>query len=89
VRLLRVRFTIRRLIIAVVVVAVVFSISRGIGWCVLMIDRREQYLENSWSFPTLPKSNPLAKRYEEMRSKWEYAADHPWLTIEPDPPEPD
>jgi hypothetical protein len=80
------RMTIRRMMVAVAVWAVVFSIPRGIAWCVLTLDLREQYREYSWSFRKLPKSDPCAPHYEEMRRRWEHAADHPWVPINPNWP---
>ncbi|HEY2157864.1 MAG TPA: hypothetical protein VGH33_19705, partial [Isosphaeraceae bacterium] len=80
----RVRFTIRRMMIAVAGLAALLSVPRSLWWCMQMIDRREQYKENAVHFRA---ETPYSAR---MKKTWEYVASHPWLPVDPDwPTEPE
>jgi hypothetical protein len=102
-RLPRVRFTVRRLMVAVAIVALCLP-----AWS-FWARRDERYLE--FAIKAM-KHNTLAEAYETGRPlgslrerarvnpckaayhatlarKYEYAASHPWLPVAPDPPEPE
>ncbi len=88
-RIPRVRFTVRRLMVAVAVVACIF-------W---VIERRRRFLIIVDSHRT-PDARFLRHRganyelrlirwHDEMQVKYEFAAAHPFLPVAPDPPEPE
>jgi len=94
----RLRFTVRRMMIAVAIVAAL------LGW---LGERRARFLRLSAHYGRLAKSyldlqpDPQPGEYPDatgwrqiiwswgLRSKYERAARYPWLPIAPDPPEPD
>jgi hypothetical protein len=91
------RITTRRLMIAVAVIAVAFA-------AVLLLHRRSMYLvraqqsrtNEEWYESFAQQSAPDAASdaretkafYARLRAKYEQAASHPWITIEPDTPPP-
>jgi hypothetical protein len=82
-RMPRVRFTIRRIMVAsVIVIAVV------IGARIEIPRRREQFrsLVRHYTIHELLTSgdNRLANYYGRLRAKYEYASRHPWLPVKPD-----
>ena len=98
----RVRFTVRRLMIAVAIVALL-----GYGARTLK-DRRARFearaTEEYWlfidasayngSWPTgtpwpPPQSNSKSRHHEKLAAKYRHATRYPWLPVEPDPPEPE
>jgi hypothetical protein len=89
----RVRFTVRRMMVAVAVVACIFWAS------LLIIERRGRFLIIVGSH-RMPDARflrhrdadyvlRLARWHDEMQAKYEFAAAHPWLPVAPDPPEPE
>ena len=92
----RPRFTVRRLMIAVAVVAVLLEIGAEVG---AVLKRRESHfgLEGGehrfaecMSGPGLAGNHPRqAAYYGRMAVKYEWAARYPFLPVWPDPPEPD
>jgi hypothetical protein len=95
------RFRLRSLLIAVVVAAVVLA--AGVwGQRSLAYQRRAAYHRAQLQiWPELPYSNDQQYReafeamlrrrrwHEVMADKYEHAARRPWLTVEPNPPEPE
>jgi hypothetical protein len=97
-RLPRVRFTVRRLMVAVAVAAIVFAA------CIWMHTRAVRFRRAAQSYReqlTEYMRRPTARRrghhipdrrvvryYVGMAEKYEYAGRHPWLPVAPDPPEP-
>jgi uncharacterized protein HemY len=52
--------------------------------------RAKGYLTNSAAFaPEAVRLSRLAGYHARLRAKYERAARHPWLHVEPDPPEPE
>jgi hypothetical protein len=97
-RLALARFTVRRMMIAVAIVAIVLGVAT-------FKKRRDQRLKNQVYFAGLERkftaraeasatgSPPKAAQarlnyFRAMRRKWQWAASHPWESVEPDPPEP-
>jgi hypothetical protein len=97
----RMRFTVRRLMVAVAVVAVAIAgidlAHKAIGY--RLAASRHAMIQHGL---VLPESGPAelierAKRHndklrayhESLRRKYEFAASHPWLPVAPDPPEPE
>jgi hypothetical protein len=102
----RFRFTIRRIMIVVVIAAVVSSVG-------IMRSRRIRYLERAAEYaqleqvaraydPDFSRATKMDRtgkvlidvvpknvdRYAQLRAKYERAARYPWLSVAPDPPEP-
>ncbi len=88
----RVRFTVRRMMVAVAIVAC-------ICWASLLIERRRRFLIIAGSH-RMPDARFLWNRgadyelrlvrwHDEMQAKYEFAAAHPWLPVAPDPPAPE
>jgi hypothetical protein len=88
------RFTIRRLMVATAIVAVVFGVY---GWTMRRstIFRREaaKHLEDTLvlgPFTYFPNdSEPRAAYHWALAEKYSRAARYPWLPVAPDPPEPE
>jgi hypothetical protein len=99
---LRVRFTVRRLMVAVAVVAIV------LGAIYVLASRRARFLAiapEHWDAIQEPflkyydvyLTPEQARQWALTRDGWHmamsvrygYAADHPWLPVAPDPPEPE
>ena len=87
----RVRFTVRRMMVAVAIVAIYFGWSR---W----MERRSARFKALWvdhinkvgeiSSPK-PRPDEVQGTYHlKMGEKYRVAALRPWLPVEPDPPEP-
>jgi hypothetical protein len=99
----RVRFTVRRLMIAVAIVAILF------GAVYRLASRRARFLAIAQHHrESITDEDPLLKAYfsvldgesrslltpinrwhHAMTSRYRHAADHPWLPVAPDPPEPE
>jgi hypothetical protein len=62
-----------------------------IAWRAVDYNSRSQshrnYLNNSKSY--VRDSTELRFWHEDMMRKYKFAASHPWLVVEPDPPPPD
>ena len=98
-RLPRVKFTIRSLIILVFLIAMAFG---GTRWMMEMNSLAKWYRSRAVSYwvsehlysdprygpPIDLERDKLVRHIARLRQKYEYAADHPWLPVEPDPPEP-
>jgi hypothetical protein len=93
-RLPRFRFTMRRLM--VVVLAVSLTIGMGV-----MLLRRAEYRRRAIGWEDIARldlasqlgfdpevSRRLFIHCDGLRQKYEDAASHPWLSVEPDPPSP-
>ena len=90
----RLRFTVRRMMVAVAVVACIFWAS------LLIMERRRRFLMIAGSL-RMPDARflryrdnavyelRLARWHDEMQAKYEFAAAHPWLPVAPDPPAPE
>jgi hypothetical protein len=102
-RVPRVRFTVRRMMAAVAIVAVLLGwIQMRKRWEELrelyegrcVIHAAHEYLERDGGvdvFSGIGVVKPNAERatyHARMRGKYERAARYPWLTVEPDPPPP-
>ncbi len=86
----RVRFTLRRMMIAVAIVAILLGLAE------MTRRRRAAFREKStairWSeyVEGHGKRRPeIAEHYRRMAEKYERAARYPWLPVAPDPPEPE
>lgn len=105
-RILRIRFTLRRMIVVVAIVAV----SLGLGGMWMRHERylglaqgyslQEQVARDHQDLIQVTKMDRRGKvlldafprkrvHYARMRAKYEHAARHPWLSVAPDPPEPE
>ncbi len=94
----RVRFTVRRMMVAVAGVAVVLVLyQRHRTFERLAADHRNAAMiarpiriisrqPRRWIWMLLP--SPYHEREDELARKYERAARYPWLPVEPDPPEP-
>ena len=87
----RVRFTIRRMLVAIAVVAVY------LGWSRWMERRSERFRAlwiehiNKVGEISSPKPSPREVQgyyHLKMGEKYKSAMNRPWLPVEPDPPEP-
>jgi hypothetical protein len=96
----RVRFTVRRMMVAVAVVALALS---GGVWAARMMALSKAYEARCYELAVMrrkeggPSVNwghghrPLSARQEWLRQmsiKYRYASCFPWLPVEPDPPAP-
>jgi hypothetical protein len=88
-RLLRPRFTVRRLMVAVAVVGVVLGIGSDLDRRRRrFLDLRSYYREKAvihsecWTRIVSMRDYYLSRKYER-------AARYPWLPVAPDPPEPE
>jgi hypothetical protein len=98
-KVVRPRFTVRRLMVAVVVVGL-------IAWAGMMKLRRDRYLARAAYYgrfeakyqarisdsspkPSSPSNQERLALFIRMRAKYERAACYPWLPVEPDTPEPE
>jgi hypothetical protein len=95
----RVRFTVRRLMMLVMLLALGFS---GTHWVMEMKRLTARYCQLSagyeidelfYSDPAFGPPNPverdrLVRHIARLRVKYDYAARHPWQWVDPDPPEP-
>jgi hypothetical protein len=99
-RLPRVRFALRWMMIAVAVVALVMAAERLVKWRAHLLRRAEVDADRAtdwanYSFCLRPEYNKPGM-YEKMRDYWlasarkyRLAADRPWLPVEPDAPQPE
>jgi hypothetical protein len=98
-RLPRVRFTVRQMIILVILLALGLG---GTRWAMEMQELATRYrrLSVGYGISEYLCSNPaygppdpverdkLVRHIAVLRGKYDYAARHPWLQVDPDPPEP-
>jgi hypothetical protein len=88
-RLPRPRFTVRRLMVAVAIIAVA-TYTGLVVWRIVTYsvraDAHARHLNSGHSFKY--DSTDLIRWHERMRFKYENAARNPWLPVGPDPPEP-
>jgi hypothetical protein len=94
----RVRFTVRRLMVAVAVAAVVLG---GLAYAARLAQLRRlyyrratelRYAEQTYRHPSYRdevQDVAAANRLGQMAEKYEKAADRPWLPVAPDPAEPE
>jgi hypothetical protein len=99
-RLHRLRFTVRRLMVAVAAVGL------ALGLCATCRSRSQQYYALMMSHKSRamelidnaqPGTDAAARRrfhtritwHEVMYAKYKHAARYPWLPVAPDPPEPE
>ena len=99
-RLPRPRFTVRRLIVAVAVVALIIGTIKLVEQRRLALSREslthrylryiESYRWRSTSADPDAQLPPQRYRYEKiMDEKYTYAARYPWMPVMPDPPKPE
>lgn len=89
-RLTRPRFTVRWLMIAVAIVAVVLGLSRWL-WNRSVAFRAIADVHNAHRMGSIPMHTgnlPWLMYHIEMEKKYDRAARYPWLPVAPDPPEP-
>ena len=98
-RLLRVRFTVQRIMLAVAIVAVLLG---GLRLWWLSADYRalaevhhqkaEEVVRGTYAGPGgfyhVEWPSPNKEYHLRLKAKYERAASRPWLPVEPDPPEP-
>jgi hypothetical protein len=90
----RVRFTIRRMLVAIAVVAVYLGWSRWMErrserFRALWIDHIDKVGTISSPKPALLSPHEVQGYYHlKMGEKYRAAMNRPWLPVEPDPPEP-
>ena len=82
----RVRFTVRRLMVAVAIVAVVSAMLIRAAWFRALSDHHRSRI-----ILVGPPSPQLERTlyHMEMSNKYAKAASHPWLPVASDPPEPE
>jgi hypothetical protein len=89
-RVPRIRFTVRRMMVAVAIMAVLLGL---FGW----MDRRAGLFRERRDFHRVHWSAidegfeveaPPAAYHRAMAEKYRIAAERPWLPVAPDPPEP-
>ena len=98
-RLPRVRFTVRRLMVAV---AIIGPVTAGRLWCGKMYGRSRNYMDLSNYYETrvdFPTAAPVSvsqeawlrawRRDRDLMVKYRRLAFNPWLPVAPDPPEPE
>jgi hypothetical protein len=89
-RLPRPRFTLRRLMVAVAVMAVVLGLCRWL-WTRSVAFRSIADAHNAQRMGGIPmhtENLPSLLYHIEMGNKYDRAARYPWLPVAPDPPEP-
>ena len=95
-KLPRVWFTVRRMMVAVAILAVGLAVAMGLpGWA----DRRRARMtaigyRHAFFFSELSRQRPPAaarvlEYHDAMRKKYYHAAQHPWLPVLPDPQPPE
>jgi hypothetical protein len=101
----RVRFTVRRMMIVVGLAALVMWVGRTLQERRGRFEKRAQvearaglreimkYVYRVSPGTTVPQSFfedfPKVRYHEALDKKYRFAALHPWLPVEPDPPEPE
>jgi hypothetical protein len=88
-RLPRPRYTVRRLMVAVAIIAVA-TYTGIVVWRIetyaMRADAHARHINSGHSFKY--DSIDLIQWHERMRLKYENAARNPWFPVAPDPPEP-
>jgi hypothetical protein len=101
-RLPRFRFTMRRLMVVVLALSLTFGMAvmllrraeyrrQAISWegiARLAKDDLDGHGPGVQLGVDPKESRLLFTYYDSLRQKYEYAASHPWLSVEPDPPNP-
>jgi hypothetical protein len=83
----RVRFTVRRMMVAGAVFSVFAAVVHLRSLSLVYHERCEMhYLAQLHSWP---EDGPSAVYHASMLAKYQFAASHPWLPVPPDPPEPE
>jgi hypothetical protein len=81
----RPRFSVRRMMVAVAIVGVVF----GMLMRVARLQQVSDYHRSRIILISPPDPRVYMTLYHmELANKYAYAARHPWLSVTPDPPEP-
>jgi hypothetical protein len=93
-RLPRVRFTVRRLMASVAIVAFILWAERLLRLPREYRDRAGYYSQCEFDAsgrlaPGNPRDRAVVDHYHSLHEKYERAARYPWLPIAPDPPEPE
>jgi hypothetical protein len=93
-RLLRLRFTVRRMMIATSVVAGMLGPASVLSRRAEAFRLRSDQLSIEWmNLGYHDQDSPAVRTREEylagLVEKYRYAARYPWLPVEPDPPEPE
>jgi hypothetical protein len=93
-KLPRVRFTVRRMMVAVAVVGLAFGVTKWIkGRRDMFESLADDYLDEGSAFAEyghgLTELNPRSAWNWAMYLKYKQAARHPWFPVAPDPPEPE
>jgi hypothetical protein len=91
----RVRFTVRRLMVVVAIVAIaiwVFYIRREEFHSLALYHNKQSYqhgvMVNVGRGMSLHQPNAKGQWHLKLAQKYSYAASHPYLPVAPDPPEP-
>ena len=97
-----VRFTVRRMMVVVAIVAVLAGTAcwlarRRVRFLAIAATHRASGFgidpsSRYYDFPgdwALKEVSPRNRWHAEMSFRYRYAADHPWLLVPPDPPEPE
>jgi hypothetical protein len=90
-RLPRVRFTVRRLMVIVAIVGMAIGLSRWLWLRSLAFDRLAGFhsIRSNYGNPLDANVQMKLTYHNALWNKYRRAARHPWLPIEPDPPEPE
>jgi hypothetical protein len=86
------RFPVRRMMVAVVIVAIGLGLSRWMQRRAANFRYLAAYHTEAWlAFLPYPVSHPPARAtcHWDLAGKYNYAARRPWLPVAPDPPEPE
>jgi hypothetical protein len=82
----RPRFTVRTLMIAVAIVAVAAAIAVGLR------RRSQRFMRLAYDHEDMSYTrpgDPVASYHDRLSWKYQQAARYPWLSVPPDPPEPE
>ncbi len=86
----RVRFTVRRMMVAVAVAACIFCLIERRRRFLIIVGRLRmpdaRFLRHPGDADYVLR---LARWHDELQAKYEFAAAHPWLPVAPDPPAPE
>ena len=93
----RPRFTVRRLMIAVAVVAVLLGVVVGLKrrsdrFRAIALRYAAKHKEDRMAYDVVADEGRFLRRYDyhlSMQRKYEMATERPWLPVPPDPPEPE
>jgi hypothetical protein len=93
-RLPRVRFTVRRLMIAVAIVGLMLGLTLWMKRRSAEFQKKARFYDGMfitmfWQDHSPPPGLAHNLWVGEMATKYRYAASYPWWPVEPDPPEPE